>query len=51
VRRVPAGQDCTAATRVLAASSVLDDVVNGLVAQSANYVVGDTRSPDTTPAR
>jgi betaine-aldehyde dehydrogenase len=43
-----AGQDCTAATRVLAAGGVLDDVVNGLVAQSANYVVGDTRSPDTT---
>jgi betaine-aldehyde dehydrogenase len=43
-----AGQDCTAATRVLAASSVLDDVVNGLVEHAAGYVMGDTRSPDTT---
>jgi betaine-aldehyde dehydrogenase len=43
-----AGQDCTAATRVLAASSVLDDVVNGLVEQASGYVMGDTRSPETT---
>jgi betaine-aldehyde dehydrogenase len=43
-----AGQDCTAATRVLAASSVLDDVVNGLVEQAAGYVMGDTRAAETT---
>src|SRR5215212_7984986 len=43
-----AGQDCTAATRVLAASGVLDDVVNGLAKEAAGYVMGDTRSADTT---
>jgi betaine-aldehyde dehydrogenase len=43
-----AGQDCTAATRVLAASKVLDDVVNGLAKEAAGYVMGDTRSADTT---
>jgi betaine-aldehyde dehydrogenase len=43
-----AGQDCTAATRVLAAGSVLDDVVNGLAKEAAGYVMGDTRSADTT---
>jgi betaine-aldehyde dehydrogenase len=43
-----AGQDCTAATRVLASSKVLDDVVHGLAEQAKGYVMGDTRSPDTT---
>jgi betaine-aldehyde dehydrogenase len=43
-----AGQDCTAATRVLASSKVHDDVVGGLVEQAKGYVLGDTRSPDTT---
>ena len=43
-----AGQDCTAATRVLAASSVHDDVVAGLVDQAQGFVLGDTRSEDTT---
>jgi betaine-aldehyde dehydrogenase len=43
-----AGQDCTAATRVLASSKVLDDVVNGLAEQAKGLVLGDTRSPDTT---
>jgi betaine-aldehyde dehydrogenase len=43
-----AGQDCTAATRVLAGSKVYDDVVNGLVEQAGGYVMGDTRSADTT---
>jgi betaine-aldehyde dehydrogenase len=43
-----AGQDCTAATRVLASSEVLDDVVNGLAKEAAGYVMGDTRSADTT---
>jgi betaine-aldehyde dehydrogenase len=43
-----AGQDCTAATRVLASSKVLDEVVSGLAEQAKGYVMGDTRSPDTT---
>jgi betaine-aldehyde dehydrogenase len=43
-----AGQDCTAATRVLASSKVIDDVVNGLAEQAKGLVLGDTRSPDTT---
>jgi betaine-aldehyde dehydrogenase len=43
-----AGQDCTAATRVLASSRILDDVVSGLAAQAEGYVMGDTRSPQTT---
>src|SRR5271170_1059584 len=43
-----AGQDCTAATRVLAASDVYDDVVSGLAAQAQGLVVGDTLSVDTT---
>jgi betaine-aldehyde dehydrogenase len=42
-----AGQDCTAATRVLASAKVHDDVVSGLVEQAGGYVLGDTRSPDT----
>ena len=43
-----AGQDCTAATRVLASSDVYDDVVSGLVAQAQGLVIGDTLSSDTT---
>jgi betaine-aldehyde dehydrogenase len=43
-----AGQDCTAATRVLASSKVHDDVVSGLVEQARGLVLGDTRSADTT---
>ena len=43
-----AGQDCTAATRVLASAKVHDDVVAGLVEQAQGLVLGDTRSPDTT---
>ena len=43
-----AGQDCTAATRVLASSAILDDVVNGLAKEADGYVMGDTRAPDTT---
>src|SRR3954462_4334778 len=43
-----AGQDCTAATRVLAGSKVYDDVVSGLTEQAKGLVVGDTFSPDTT---
>ncbi len=43
-----AGQDCTAATRVLASSGVYDDVVSGLAEQARGLVVGDTLSPQTT---
>ncbi len=43
-----AGQDCTAATRVLASDKIHDDVVAGLAEQAAGLVLGDTRSPDTT---
>jgi len=43
-----AGQDCTAATRVLASSKVYDEVVSGLTAQAQGLVIGDTLSPDTT---
>jgi betaine-aldehyde dehydrogenase len=43
-----AGQDCTAATRVLAGAKVYDDVVAGLVEQARGFVVGDTFAPDTT---
>jgi betaine-aldehyde dehydrogenase len=43
-----AGQDCTAATRVLASSKVYDDVVNGLAEEAKGYKTGDTFDPDTT---
>jgi betaine-aldehyde dehydrogenase len=43
-----AGQDCTAATRVLASKDVYDDVVSGLATQAQGFVVGDTFSDDTT---
>ena len=43
-----AGQDCTAATRVLAGSKVYDDVVGGLAEQAKGYKIGDTLDPDTT---
>jgi betaine-aldehyde dehydrogenase len=43
-----AGQDCTAATRVLAGPKVHDDLVAGLVEQAKGLVLGDTRSADTT---
>jgi betaine-aldehyde dehydrogenase len=43
-----AGQDCTAATRVLAAGSVYDEVVAGLAEQARGLVIGDTLSSDTT---
>ena len=42
-----AGQDCTAATRVLASQGVYDDVVSGLSSQAQGFVVGDTFDPDT----
>ncbi len=43
-----AGQDCTAATRVLASSNVYDEVVSGLAGQAQGLVIGDTLSPETT---
>jgi betaine-aldehyde dehydrogenase len=43
-----AGQDCTAATRVLAGAKVFDDVVNGLAEQAKTYKMGDTFDPETT---
>src|SRR5271154_1497689 len=43
-----AGQDCTAATRVLAEEKVYDDVVAGLAGQAQGLVIGDTLAPDTT---
>jgi betaine-aldehyde dehydrogenase len=43
-----AGQDCTAATRVLASKDIYDDVVNGLATEAKGLVLGDTMSADTT---
>ena len=43
-----AGQDCTAATRVLAGAGVYDDVVAGLAAQAKGLVLGDTLAAETT---
>ena len=43
-----AGQDCTAATRVLASSRVHDDVLQGLADQARGYKLGDTMDPETT---
>ena len=43
-----AGQDCTAATRVLAGPKVYDDVVAGLAEQAQGLVIGDTLAPETT---
>jgi betaine-aldehyde dehydrogenase len=43
-----AGQDCVAATRVLASRDVYDDVVNGLVEQARLLKMGDTMAADTT---
>jgi betaine-aldehyde dehydrogenase len=43
-----AGQDCTAATRVLAGGAVYDDLVAALSSQAQGLVLGDTLSADTT---
>jgi betaine-aldehyde dehydrogenase len=43
-----AGQDCTAATRVLAGAKVYDDFVAGLAEQASGLILGDTLAPDTT---
>ncbi|MGH2956770.1 MAG: gamma-aminobutyraldehyde dehydrogenase [Solirubrobacterales bacterium] len=42
-----AGQDCTAATRVLASKGVYDEVVSGLAEQAKDYKTGDTFDEDT----
>ncbi len=42
------GQDCTAATRVLASKNVYDDVVAGLAKQAGKQVIGDTFNKKTT---
>jgi betaine-aldehyde dehydrogenase len=43
-----AGQDCTAATRVLAGKGIYDEFVSGLVGQAGDYKMGDTTSEETT---
>jgi betaine-aldehyde dehydrogenase len=43
-----AGQDCTAATRVLAPARLYDDVVNGLAEHAKTRKLGDTLAADTT---
>jgi betaine-aldehyde dehydrogenase len=43
-----AGQDCTAATRVLASAGAYDSVVAGLAERARAQVIGDTRSDETT---
>jgi len=43
-----AGQDCTAATRILAGPKVYDDFVSGLAEEAKGYVMGDTTAEDTT---
>src|ERR671929_244288 len=42
-----AGQDCTAATRILASGKVYDDLVNGLAEEAKSYKMGDTFDADT----
>jgi betaine-aldehyde dehydrogenase len=43
-----AGQDCTAACRVLASAAVYDDVVGGLASEARGLVLGDTLAAETT---
>jgi betaine-aldehyde dehydrogenase len=43
-----AGQDCTAATRVMASPKVYDAVVSGLADQAKSLVMGDMLSAETT---
>jgi len=43
-----AGQDCTAATRVLAPARLHDDVVEALAEQARTFTLGDTFDPATT---
>ncbi len=41
------GQDCTAATRILASSKLYDDVVSGLAGHTDGYRMGDLNDPET----
>jgi betaine-aldehyde dehydrogenase len=43
-----AGQDCTAATRVLVSERMHDDVVEALAEQARGLKLGDTADPETT---
>jgi len=43
-----AGQDCTAATRILASKKRHDDIVAGLTEKARSLVLGDPFSPETT---
>jgi betaine-aldehyde dehydrogenase len=43
-----AGQDCTAATRILASEKVYDDVVDALSREAQGYRMGDLNDPETT---
>jgi betaine-aldehyde dehydrogenase len=43
-----AGQDCTAATRILAGPGVYDDLVSGLAEEARGYTMGDLNDPATT---
>ena len=43
-----AGQDCTAATRILASDKVYDDVVTGLAGEVQGFKMGDLDDPETT---
>jgi len=43
-----AGQDCTAATRVLSSAKIHDNLVNSLAEQAKSQVLGDTESAETT---
>ena len=43
-----AGQDCTAATRVLASERLHDDVVEALAEHAKTFKLGDTFDPETT---
>ena len=43
-----AGQDCTAATRVLVSDRMHDDVVEALAEQARGLRLGDTADPETT---
>jgi len=42
-----AGQDCTAACRIIAQQGIYDDVVNGLAEQAKSYVMGPMDAEDT----
>ena len=43
-----AGQECMAATRVIASEAIFDDVVAGLAAHAATMRIGDTLDQETT---